>query len=84
MAIERKTFWAISKRQQVHSFTAILLFTAQWAESFSKNLWFAIVFVFLAEMGRYLAAAGLNLLAQITYSLITTEQQINQIDGPSY
>ena len=26
--------------------------TAQWRESFSKHLWFAIVIVFLAEMGR--------------------------------
>ena len=26
--------------------------SAQWGESFSKHLWFAIVIVFLAEMGR--------------------------------
>ena len=25
---------------------------AQWGESFSKHLWFAIIIVFLAEMGR--------------------------------
>ena len=44
----------------------ILAQTLQWGESFSKHLWFAIVIVFLAEMGRILAVAGLNLLAQIS------------------
>ena len=29
-----------------------LLGNAQWKESFSKHLWFAVVIVFLAEMGR--------------------------------
>ena len=37
---------------------------AQWEEFFPKHLWFAIVIVFLAEMGSgYLSVAGLNLLA---------------------
>ena len=40
---------------------------AQWEESLSKHLWFAIVIVFFwLKWAGYLAVAGLNLLVQIS------------------
>ena len=43
---------------------------AQWGESFSKHLWFAIVIVLWLKWAGYLAEAGLNLLAQISDRII--------------
>ena len=41
----------------------------QWGECFSKHLWVAIVIIFWLNWAGYLAVAGLNLLAQVSYRI---------------
>ena len=44
--------------------------TAQWEESFSKHLYFAIVIVFWLKWSGYLAVAGLILDTLLSYRIV--------------
>jgi len=65
---QNRNWWLVrlESRKSYNRHLAVILNYFTVERVFSKHLWIAFVVVFLAEMGRYLAVAGLNLLAQIS------------------